>query len=576
MNNQDLLKQFFDDLSKSFTSRMYSYLIHYTPDYQYKSLKPYHKELEDRLSSKTCIKYWGGQNNDYFINFRSKHPFYNKNYVKIYVPLNGNNVTDIVTKIFIYIADNNIDHSSKLASETRTDDLVIRVTNMQDAKKVIDFINNDPEICEGLYKSTLPFDVNCGNVSVAYDERKAFHIDLASYIDGYIKSTTEPLSLEGFKSYLEQLYSKKYAAVSEQYDGYSADTGARTKFDFADAKSFNYNFKEYQLNTLKILLLIMRNIEGENTLEDFEEYYNMINDPLYKNNMEDLVRNMYIKTQQGDFYKAEFGIFDNFTNCIYCLYNKDLSFYKGRVDGCVDISCPDVDTTSLNSFDKINIDDTLDDTLDGTLEYNFDCFITGSRSLNSLSVSETKFFMANGMDDLDAKNKIEQQQELELSSLKEWLQTQVKENLDLINKYYALKFDTCLEFVLDDNGNVLRRKPNCNSESTEELADYEKYLDAGNINSYFYGPDYYLGYLSKLLELETKNLTPLQMSAVIQQKEKCKNALHGFRTSYILHSSINCDEVERRYEELGITKDTDLEELAISLADKYKTFQRKL
>ena len=69
VNNQDLLKQFFDDLDKSSVSKMYSYLIHYTPDYEYKSLKPYHKELENNLSSKAIIHYWGGENNDYFMNF---------------------------------------------------------------------------------------------------------------------------------------------------------------------------------------------------------------------------------------------------------------------------------------------------------------------------------------------------------------------------------------------------------------------------------------------------------------------------------------------------------------------------
>ncbi len=565
VNNQDLLKQFFDDLDKSSVSKMYSYLIHYTPDYEYKSLKPYHRELENNLSSKAIIHYWGGENNDYFMNFCSDHSVYDKEHIKIYVPLNGENVTVIVTKIFNYIADNNIEHLSKLASETRTDDLVIRVTSIEDAKKIINFINSDAEICAGLYKNALPFDIKCGNVSVAYDKKKAFHEDVANYIEGYRQSTDEKLSLGGFKRYLGQLYDKKYCSISDKYDDHLTSSCISAKFDFDGAKDFDYDFKDYQLNTLNILLLIMRNLEGINSFEDFEEYYKMINNPLYKEDMEKLVEDMYIKTKQGNFYQAKFGISDEFVGSIQRIYNKDLSFYKGRVNGCVGVGIADIDVETLYSPNKVNADDMLK-------------FFNRTGPLNLWDVSEIEFFIANGMYDLDIKNKIEQTQENELNTLKEWLQAQVRENIDLVNEYFLLKNGTYPEFNIGSDGNVFKRMVHVDFGSMKEYSDYKEYAEKvsfkNNVISGLYdfidGPDYYLGYLSKLLELETKDLTSSQMQAVIKQKEMCKNALYNFPIS------ADYEDVARRYEELGITQNTDLEMLATILADQYKAVQKQL
>ena len=565
VNNQDLLKQFFDDLDKSSVSKMYSYLIHYTPDYEYKSLKPYHKELENNLSSKAIIHYWGGENNDYFMNFCSDHSVYDKEHIKIYVPLNGENVTAIVTKIFNYIADNNIEHLSKLASETRTDDLVIRVTSIEDAKKIINFINSDAEICAGLYKNALPFDIKCGNVSVSYDKKKAFHGDVANYIEGYRQSTDEKLSLGGFKRYLGQLYDKKYCSISDKYDDHLTSSCISAKFDFDGAKDFDYDFKDYQLNTLNILLLIMRNLEGINSFEDFEEYYKMINNPLYKEDMEKLVEDMYIKTKQGNFYQAKFGISDEFVGSIQRIYNKDLSFYKGRVNGCVGVGIADIDVETLYSPNKVNADDMLK-------------FFNRTGPLNLWDVSEIEFFIANGMDDLDIKNKIEQTRENELNTLKEWLQAQVRENIDLVNEYFLLKNGTYPEFNIGSDGNVFKRMVYVDFGSMKEYSDYKEYAEKvsfkNNVISGLYdfidGPDYYLGYLSKLLELETKDLTSSQMQAVIKQKEMCKNALYNF------HMCADYEDVARRYEELGITQNTDLEMLATILTDQYKAVQKQL
>ena len=64
------------------------------------------------------------------------------------------------------------------------------------------------------------------------------------------------------------------------------------------------------------------------------------------------------------------------------------------------------------------------------------------------------------------------------------------------------------------------------------------------------------------------------MQAVIKQKEKCKNALYNFHNNF--HMCADYEDVARRYEELGITQNTDLEMLATILTDQYKAVQKQL
>ncbi len=531
--SKKIISEFLEDLEQNDFLSAYNQLIYYTPDFENKSLKEYRKEIEEKLSSKANISYWGGPTKDYFMNFRSNNcsgTSYDQ--VKLYIPLNGENVVTIVTKIFDFIYDNNIEHLSKISSNTRVDDFVIRVSNIDDAKKIIDFINNDDEICAGLFKYTIPFDVKCGRVSLGYDAFKSFHCDVADYIDAYRKRAYEKeehLSLEGFKSYMNNLYKTKYKPADSKYDDHLS--GIESKFDFTtiySAKHFKGNFHTYQLNTLNIMKLIMNNLEGNNTFEDYIDYYNMLKSDSYKNEANKLIKNMYEISKEGKYFEATFSYSGP---KLREKNSENINFYQGRVNGCVGIAIEDIETSS----NMINAEDMLDGERTGVYYWK---------------VSDLDFFIKYGMNDLDKKTKVEQEREDERYELLKWLSELQHENSDLLNKCFKIKNNLYAYDMLIPSISERRIVQN---------------NFVGNNSYSCRSIDYYLGYLSKLLELEEEELTSTQMQAIITQKEMCKEKL--------------LEEIKRntdRCANLDITSETDLEKLAISTLEQFEKTQKQV
>ena len=144
----------------------------------------------------------------YFCQFKSSEAYraHDMNPIKIYIPLKKSNMQASVQKIFDFINQNNIHHCSKLARETRIDDLVIRVFSKEDADKIITFVNNDNELKRNMYESN-PFTIADGKVGLAMDRIVSYNDTVAKYIHTYIKKVNENsqiASITGFKNFLQE------------------------------------------------------------------------------------------------------------------------------------------------------------------------------------------------------------------------------------------------------------------------------------------------------------------------------------------------------------------------------------
>ena len=73
-------------------------------------------------------------------------------YVKVYIPLDYAHIYEGVNKIFNFLADSNIKHQSKVSRHIRFDDVVVRLSCLEDAKKLQAFIDKDPYLKEGMIK----------------------------------------------------------------------------------------------------------------------------------------------------------------------------------------------------------------------------------------------------------------------------------------------------------------------------------------------------------------------------------------------------------------------------------------
>lgn len=144
----------------------------------------------------------------YFCQFKSSEAWraYETSAIKMYIPLKKENMQSSIQKIFDFINENNIHHCSRLARETRIDDLVIRVFSKEDADKIASFINNDNELVNNTYEVN-PFTITDGNVGLAMDRILSYNDTLARYIYEYINrinDNNQIASVTSFKEFLQE------------------------------------------------------------------------------------------------------------------------------------------------------------------------------------------------------------------------------------------------------------------------------------------------------------------------------------------------------------------------------------
>ena len=117
----------------------------------------------------------------------SEQEFYNKivNGIKLYISVDAENIYDIVTKVINFMQQNNIVTQSKVSKILRCDSFVIRVSNMEEANLVINYVNSLN------YKSKIepnPFLYREGKVSIARDGSLSYNGTVCNMITNYLRN----------------------------------------------------------------------------------------------------------------------------------------------------------------------------------------------------------------------------------------------------------------------------------------------------------------------------------------------------------------------------------------------------
>lgn len=146
----------------------------------------------------------------YFCQFvYSKEMFDPDNAIKLYIPLDELHLYEGANRLFDFIATHKIEHNSKIGRRVRNDNIVVRVANLNDAEKIINFVQNEPFIKEGLM-NVNPFTINVGGVGVAKDGRYSYNDQLCKKIAELIRilvvnDRLDDLNIKSLQTYLEQL-----------------------------------------------------------------------------------------------------------------------------------------------------------------------------------------------------------------------------------------------------------------------------------------------------------------------------------------------------------------------------------
>ena len=184
--------------------------------------------------------------------------------IKLYIPIGKKDSLDFIMNLIYFIEDSEIWHQSKLASDIRTDDMVIRVYTKEDARKIIDFVNENKG---QTLLETNPFLMRDGKVGLAVDGKQSFNHSTSYLIADYIdecknNGKQEKSGVEDFRNYLQERYNKIYK-----------------KGDDIDS-ILNYSHRasnERQILDMKVIMeALLMSTDPEKDANDFLQYCNSI------------------------------------------------------------------------------------------------------------------------------------------------------------------------------------------------------------------------------------------------------------------------------------------------------------
>lgn len=253
-----------------------------------KEIAYYFPHWIERFKNTPNINVHNDQNWSYFCQFdncKSKEEIINTEQIKIYVPLDRNHIYNGSNQLFDYLASNNIKHVSKIGKDFRFDSVVVRVFNIEDAKKVENFINQNNYIKEGLYKPN-PFFANDKNVALASDGLLSSNTVLSSLISLYVNEyKNQNIEFQNhyqtFYNYIEQLYNFYYK---------NENSNIEDLFNTIHPGKDKSNIAASMANTKNVIEMIMESGKlnaNENTLY---QHFAKISQPNYRKEQENAIK----------------------------------------------------------------------------------------------------------------------------------------------------------------------------------------------------------------------------------------------------------------------------------------------
>ena len=145
----------------------YSYPGYYNFDEEKKQIQFDH--FEEHFKNNPNLNVYNDSRQPDFEQFVNSYSKNAAKCAKLYLSFDENDIYECADIIFDFIANNKIATTSKIANHVRSDDVVLRIENIEDAKKVISFINSNERILRSA-KRTNPFLLRVGVVGIAYDK----------------------------------------------------------------------------------------------------------------------------------------------------------------------------------------------------------------------------------------------------------------------------------------------------------------------------------------------------------------------------------------------------------------------
>ena len=253
---------------------VYSNLVYYGIDKKRDDISFNFKSWEDYYYRKRNMFCFNPPDKRYFCYFLNDNKGMDKveNFIKLYISLDKEHIYKGAIKIFDFLSRENITHESKIGSHVRIDDLVIRVDGIENAEKVINFINNDKYIKFGALQGN-PFAFKDGVVSMAWDGMLSYNKSISSWISQYINWEFSNSNLSNVS------YSRLYSFVSMSLNNVMTNNNDRERLvsylmqeKIIDPYDKNASVLEQLNNYLDITRLFIKAISIDKSKKDLYEF----------------------------------------------------------------------------------------------------------------------------------------------------------------------------------------------------------------------------------------------------------------------------------------------------------------
>lgn len=145
------------------------------------------------------------------------------NFIKLYINVSKNGYFNSVSSLLNFLSQHpEIEHMSKISKECRSDQIVLRVRDMDGVAKIINHISSDSNILNNL-KNSNPFLMKFGAVGLAFDNLLSYNDLISHFINDYLetKNNVAEVNADDFVSYLMNIYNDLISEeVNETYMNY--------------------------------------------------------------------------------------------------------------------------------------------------------------------------------------------------------------------------------------------------------------------------------------------------------------------------------------------------------------------
>lgn len=209
-----------------------------------------------------------------FLQFRSNGNM-GRQHIKLYLSYPSDKIEHCVNKIFTFIADNKIPNSSKVAKNIRSDSVVLRIINYDDAVKVANYINSDSEL--SMYaKPTNPFMMRNGCVGVSYDDLISYNQTLAKMLRYYLDDCQKNNTLNNVNARNFQIYIQNFRQNMFHDNNHLRQFLNMFKVD--DMLQRFSSVDECLLNYEQVLRLICLQLDETMDMDYYHSFYNDVKD----------------------------------------------------------------------------------------------------------------------------------------------------------------------------------------------------------------------------------------------------------------------------------------------------------